>query len=236
MKLIKLIRRLINPLKMDLKIYPDLDLRRRKKLIEHHKINKIFDVGANCGQYALQTFKLGFEGEIISFEPVKTTFIDLEKKAEKHKKWKSFNFGLGKIEEELEINISENTYSSSFLDIMPSHIQSAPKSKTIGKEIVSIKTLDAIFDKLVDENDIVLLKIDVQGFEKNVLEGASVSLKKIHGIQIEMSIEELYRKEMLYLEMINYITSLGYNLHSLENGFYDEKSGKLLQVDGVFFR
>ena len=41
---------------MDLKKYPDLDLRRRKKLLEYHKINKILDVGANSGQYALQIF------------------------------------------------------------------------------------------------------------------------------------------------------------------------------------
>jgi hypothetical protein len=62
------------------------------------------------------------------------------------------------------------------------------------------------------------------------------SLKKIKGIQIEMSIEELYRDEMLYIDMINFLNSLGFNLYSLENGFYNEETGKLLQVDGIFFR
>ncbi|MEE9406937.1 MAG: FkbM family methyltransferase [Polaribacter sp.] len=236
MSLINLVRSFLNPLKIDLVKYPNLDLRRREKLLSHHKITKILDVGANSGQYALQTFKLGYKGEIVSFEPVNSTFKNLEKKAIKNKNWKVFNYGLGDKEEELEINISENSYSSSLLDIMPSHLKSAPESKIVGKEVVVIKTLDAIFNNFVLDDEVVLLKLDVQGFEKNVLEGAIKSLKNIHGIQIEMSVEELYSKEMLYLEMTNYITSLGYNLYSLENGFYDENSGKLLQVDGVFFR
>lgn len=234
--MINLIRKVINPLKLDLKKYPDLDLRRRERLLKHHKINKILDVGANSGQYAMQTFGLGFKDEIISFEPVKSTYNNLEKKAKPYKNWKTHNFGLGNKEEELEINISGNTYSSSLLDIMPEHIKSAPESKIVGKEIVIIKTLDSVFNDFVDTKDIVLLKIDVQGFEKNVLEGSSKSLKNIHGIQIEMSIEELYQGEMLCSDMIKLLESFGYSLFSLENGFYDEKSGKLLQVDGIFFK
>lgn len=236
MKLINIIRKLINPIKLDLKIYPDLDLRRRKKLFHYYKINKILDVGANSGQYALQAFNLGFKGQIISFEPVSSTFSTLEKKAIKNKKWKAFNYGLGSQNEDLEIHLSKNTYSSSLLDILPNHVKSAPESKIIGSEKVSIKSLDTIYNNLVTDNDIVLLKVDVQGFEKNVLEGAKESLNKIKGIQIEMSIQELYKDEMLYIDIINLLQSFGFNLHSLENGFYDEESGKLLQVDGLFFR
>lgn len=236
MSMIKLIRKLINPLKFDLKRYPDLDLRRREKLLKHHKINKILDVGANSGQYAMQTFDLGYKGEIISFEPVKSTYTKLKQKAKPYKNWKTHNFGFGNKEDKLQINISDNTYSSSLLDIMPEHVKSAPESKIVGKETVVIKTLDNVFNSLVDSNDTVLLKIDVQGFEKNVLEGSTKSLNRIHGIQIEMSIEELYQGEMLCSDMIKLLESYGYSLFSLENGFYDGKSGKLLQVDGIFFK
>lgn len=236
MKLIKIIRKIINPLKLDLIEYPNIDLRRRKKLLKHHRINKIFDVGANSGQYAEEIFKLGFTGKIISFEPVKGTFENLLKKANKNNNWTALNYGFGNKEEVLEINLSENTYSSSLLDIMPSHTKSAPESKVVGKEKVYIKTLDKEFEDLIQKNDNVLLKIDVQGFEKNVLDGAIKSLEKISGIQIEMSVEELYKNEMLCTEMMIFIRSLGFKLYSLENGFYDNETGKLLQVDGIFFR
>ncbi|PQJ80410.1 FkbM family methyltransferase [Polaribacter porphyrae] len=236
MKLIQVIRAVLNPLKLDLKIYPREDFRRRILLIKTNGINKILDVGANSGQYAQQIFDLGFSGKILSFEPVPSIYKKLLKNSSKKTNWEAFNFGLGNKDVELDINISENTYSTSLLKIMPNHVKSAPESKVVSTEKVIIKKLDTIFDEVVDDQDSVLLKIDVQGFEKNVLEGAENTLRKIKGIQIEMSIEELYQNETLFSEMLVYIESLGFSLHSLENGFYNSKTGKLLQVDGVFFR
>lgn len=236
MKLINLIRAILNPLKMDLKVYPDLDLRRRKKLIEYHKINKILDVGANSGQYALQTIQLGFKGNIISFEPVKSVFEKLQKETQKNRFWSAYNYGLGNKNEEVLINISKNTFSSSLLEIMPNHVKGAPESKYTHQEKVIIKTLDEVYNEIVDENDVVFLKIDVQGFEKNVIEGSKNSLKFIKGIQLEMSLEELYKGEMLFDDTVKLLKSEGFSLHSLENGFYNKETGKLLQVDGFFFK
>ena len=234
--MISFIRKLINPFHIDVRKYPELDLRRRKKLLDHHGITKILDVGANNGQYGLQTIKLGFKGTIVSFEPVKSVFEDLKSNSDKFNSWEAYNFGSGDITKEAFIHISENTYSSSLLEIMPNHVKNAPASKIIDTELISIEKLDDVFNNYVNDNDEVLLKIDVQGFEKNVLKGAEQSLKRIKGIQIEMSIEELYKNEMLYMDMINYLNSFGYSLHSLENGFYNDETGKLLQVDGLFFR
>ena len=236
MSIVNFIKKIVNSLNIDIKKYPSSDLRRRKKLLEHHKVSKVLDIGANSGQYAIELFDIGYSGSIISFEPVKPVFNILNKKVTKNKKWTAFNFGLGNKDEKLSINISENTYSSSILDIMPSHLKGAPESKYIDKEIIQIKTLDSIYDEIVKLNDIVFLKIDVQGFEKNVLDGATKSLQKIKGIQLEMSIEELYRGEILFDQMIPFLKNIGFNLYSLENGFFDVESGKLLQVDGLFFK
>lgn len=237
MKLIEIVRKVINPLKLDLKIYPDIDIRRRKKLLDFYKINTILDVGANSGQYGKQTINdLAFKGNLISFEPVKKTYKKLSEKANSYNNWTAYNYGFGNKNEELSINLSENTYSSSLMKILPKHVKSAPESKVVGEEKVRIKTLDSIYNDLIKTNENVLLKIDVQGFEKNVLEGAQESLKHIRGIQVEMSVEELYQGEMLYLDMLMYMKKLGFELCSLENGFYDQNSGKLLQVDGIFFK
>jgi hypothetical protein len=80
------------------------------------------------------------------------------------------------------------------------------------------------------------LKIDTQGFEKQVIDGAANSLKHITGIQLEMSLLELYSGEMLFSEMINYIQDRGFSLYSLENGYVETSTSRLLQVDGIFFR
>ena len=236
MKPIQLIRSLINPFKIDLVKYPDLDLRRRLKLFSYHNINTIIDVGANQGQYASQFLKHGYKGNILSFEPITKVFETLEKNSKTYKNWKVFNYGLSNENKTSQIYISENTFSSSLLKITPSHLINEPKSKTVRSQKVNLKTLDSIYDSFDIKNESVFLKIDVQGYEKEVLEGAKNSLKHIKGIQIEMSIEELYKGEMLFNDMLSYIQKLGFELHSLENGFYSNNSGKLLQVDGVFFK
>lgn len=235
--MIKIIRLFINLFKLDIKKHPNLDLRRREKLLNEFGINKIIDVGANSGQYAKETFKLlNFKGKIVSFEPLSNVFSKLEKATRNNKRWSCQNIALGDVESSQIINVSKNTYSSSLLRITKNHIDGAPESKVIGKEEIKIKTLDSIFDSIVEKEDVVFLKIDVQGFEKRVLEGAIHSLKKITGVQIEMSLVELYDGEPIFDEMINYMNDLGFKLYSLENGFHNNKDGRLLQVDGIFFK
>lgn len=235
-KIYKSVIKLTRVFNIDIKKYPALDIRRRKRLLEQFKIDTILDVGANAGQYAEQTFKLGFKGQIFSFEPLNSVYKTLDNKAKKNPSWRTFNFGLAQTNEEIEINVSENTFSSSILNILPEHVNSAPESRVINKQKIVVKKLDDVYKSIASNQDNVLLKIDVQGYEKNVLDGAEKVLDKIKGIQIEMSLTELYKGEMLYLEMIQFLEKKGFSLHSLENGFYDEKTGRLLQVDGIFFK
>lgn len=236
MKFINLIKKLINHFKIDIVKFPNSDLRRRRKLLEHHKISKILDVGANVGQYAMLTRKLGFKGKILSFEPILSEFNKLSKNSKKDKNWKIYNLAIGSREEKSTINISRNSYSSSMLEILESHTSCSPDSRFIKKEAINVTTIDKLFGDLVNKNDVVFLKIDVQGAEKDVIQGAEESLKRIKGIQIEMSLEELYKDESLFLEMVMRLKNLGFNLYSLENGFFNASTGKLLQVDGIFFR
>ncbi len=236
MTIASILRKVINPIGIDVTKYPSSDLNRRISLFNHFKVNKVLDVGANVGQYSKKIREIGFKGEIRSFEPLTSAYKELEKVSLKDDKWKIYNFALGDKEEFAEINISKNSYSSSLLDITPAHIQGAPNSVYESKETISVKTLNSIFDELVNYQEVVFLKMDVQGFEEHVLRGANEVLDKIKGIQIEMSLTELYKGEILFREVIDLLESFGFNLYSLENGFYDEKSGRLLQVDGLFFR
>jgi FkbM family methyltransferase len=218
--------------------YPEinLDLKRRMLLLNKFKINKIFDVGANIGQYALDIRKVGFDGEIISIEPLTAAYLELEKVSSQDSKWHLLNIALGNENKETIINIAANSVSSSIREMLPAHKNSAPYSAYISQEKVTIKKLDTIFEDYYKENDIVFLKIDTQGYERNVIDGAENSLIKIKGIQIEMSLIPLYKGEMLFPFWLEYLKVKGFELFSLENGFFDEKSGQLLQVDGLFFK
>ena len=216
--------------------FPNNELKRRLAFINHYQINKVLDVGANVGKYATTLRKIGFNGDIISFEPLSKTFIELNGHSKTDSKWQALNIALGDYDGEAEINIAGNVDSSSILDMLPAHLNSAPESQYIGKEKITVKTLDSIYKGICNEDDQVYMKIDTQGFEKQVLDGASSSLNKIKGLQIEMSIVPLYKGSLTYLEMIAYLKQKGFEIHSIEPGFTDALSGKLLQFDGVFLK
>ena len=78
--------------------------------------------------------------------------------------------------------------------------------------------------------------MDVQGFEKQALLGAAETLPQVHVIESELSLAPLYEGQPLYREMIGYFENLGFDLMSLERGFFDYRTGQLLQMDGVFVR
>jgi FkbM family methyltransferase len=194
----------------------------------------LLDVGANTGQYASLMRRIGYKGQIISFEPLTSAFAGLKEKVDLDDKWLAENFALGSREEQSLIHIAGNSYSSSLLDILPSHIEFDANSRYIAEETIQIRKLDDIFPNYCKQGEVVMLKIDTQGFEKNVLEGSKLSLNNIALLQLEISIEPLYENEILFVEMVNYLQGLGFDLFTLENGIRDPKSGKLLQVDGIF--
>jgi len=233
---LKTLNKLIKSTGIELNKIKYSDKTRRMKLIKHFRINKIFDVGANVGRYALEMRELGFNGKIISFEPLSLAYKKLKTISSKDNNWDALNLALGNKNETRTINIASNMDSSSLLNMLPSHLKSAPESAYIDKEIIEVITLDSIFNKYYVQNDNIYMKIDTQGFEKEVLEGSKNSLAKIKGIQLEMSIVPLYENSATYLEMIKFLYDLDYELFSIENGFSDFTTGRLLQFDGIFFK
>ena len=212
-------------------------LARRRRIIECHGIDTILDVGANSGQFALELRRdLGFSNRILSFEPLSTAFGLLKKNAGDDPAWELYNYAIGDANERREINIAGNSYSSSLLDMLPTHLKYAPKSGYVGTEVVDIKTLDSVFGEVCGSDANIYLKIDTQGFESRVLKGAEKSLPRIDTIQMEMSLVPLYDGELMFNEMCGMMSQKGYSLIALEDAFSDPDSGRLLQVDGIFHR
>lgn len=207
---------------------------RRMKIIAKYGIDTLLDIGANTGQYALDMRHIGYVNKIISFEPLKSAFQELEKVSSGDDNWYVKNYALGNEDRNGTINVSDNSVSSSILDILPLHLKIEPKSKIIAKEEIVIKKLDSVFHSLCDKNDKIMIKSDTQGYEKSVIEGASDSLHKIKIIQIEMSLVPLYDHEPNFLEMIKLLDNKGFQLFMLEQGHCDPYTHQLLQVDGIF--
>ena len=214
------------------------EIPRMYQSLVYHQIDLILDVGANIGQYGKLLRRLGYSGRIVSFEPLSSAYSQLKAASNKDSLWEvAPRTAIGNENSQIAINVSANSLSSSVLNILDSHVNAASNSAYIDSEKVKLNRLDTIaLDYLEKDADSVFLKIDVQGFEKQVLDGATNILPLIKGIQTEMSLIPLYQGQLLFEEMIELLDKLGYELYSVIPGLADPQTGRLLQMDGIFFK
>ncbi|WP_036478223.1 FkbM family methyltransferase [Myxosarcina sp. GI1] len=236
----KLIKKLLRNLGIEIKRYlpKRSEMARMQHFFSYYGIDLVLDVGANIGEYALLLRDLDYKGQIVSFEPLSKPHAQLVAASDRDIYWEAApRMAIGDKDGEITINISANDRSSSVLDVLEDHVDAAPNSAYVDSEIVKLSSLDTIAPKyLTTEFDSVFLKIDVQGFERQVLAGATKILPRIKGIQIELSLVPLYQGQPHYIEMLKFLEQLGYELHAVIPGFTDPKTGRLLQMDGIFFR
>jgi FkbM family methyltransferase len=158
-------------------------------------IDCVIDVGANSGQYAKQLREIGFNGHIVSFEPVKAVFDALEANARRDAKWSCYNLALGETDEEKVINVYKSTVFSSFLEATDYSKGIWNSLNTSNVETVRVKRLDQIFEEIVERTGgrNFYLKLDTQGFDISVFRGASDALSKVLALQSELSLISVYK-------------------------------------------
>lgn len=201
------------------------------------KIDYILDVGANEGQFVKELRFYGYKDKVLSFEPLLEAHKKLIEFSKDDNDWEIFRpLALGNKNTKNIINISKNSVSSSILNMSEEHIANSPDSKFISKQSIEEIKLDDIFNELKIENKNLFLKIDTQGYEFQVLEGAQKNLHLFKGILVEVSLTELYEGQKPWLEIISLIQGHGFKLWSVDRGFTNKKNGKTLQMDLCFFK
>jgi FkbM family methyltransferase len=211
-------------------------LARRMRLLADRNIDLVLDVGANTGQYATELRDLGYRGWIVSYEPVAAAYRELAVAAARDGRWKAVHAGLGPEAGAATIHVAGNSQSSSLLPMLDAHLASAPESSVIGTETITLHTLAQALDEHAALGARPFVKIDAQGYEQRILASGGGALARVLGVQLEMSLVPLYDGEALMPALIADLERLGFVPMSLEPGFADPRTGRLLQVDGVFFR
>lgn len=200
-------------------------------------IDLVLDVGSNKGQFASEIRQSGYAGRIVSFEPLSQAHGELLQASSGDPMWEAYpRCAIGDHDGEVEINIAGNSESSSILPMLESHRSAAPESAYQGKEIVPVKTLDSVAGQYLKNAHAAFLKIDTQGFEWQVLDGARESLPHIKGILVELSLVPLYEGQHLWREVIDRLETEDFTLWAFKPVFSDQATGRTLQVDGIFYR
>ncbi|CEN55994.1 Methyltransferase FkbM family [Candidatus Methylopumilus turicensis] len=210
---------------------------RFSNVLETFGIDLILGVGANEGQFGESLRASGYKGDIVSFEPLKLAHHNLLKISKRDPHWHVHPISaVGDRIGEVEVNVSENSVSSSILPMLSSHKQAAPKASYIGKETCDLITLDSVRSIYQVDAKSVLLKIDTQGYEWQVLDGANETISMARGVLIEMSLIPLYEGQKLWQDITHRLESEGFTLWALQPAFINPANGRTLQLDGLFFR
>lgn len=196
-----------------------------------------FDVGANEGQWAGGVLSDDASRRIVSFEPLSDAHRILTEKARAYPNWVlAPRMAIGNEDTETIINISGFSQSSSLLPMTHVHSDAVPETAYVSTETVPVRRLDGVGGEFLRPGDRVYLKIDTQGFEREVLEGATGIMENVVALQVELSFRELYAGETLAAEMMAMIGGLGFQLFGFCNGLRDPKTKALLQADAFFIR
>lgn len=206
-------------------------------LLDRHGVETVLDIGANVGQYARSLRRAGWSGRIVSFEPQSQVHAQLSAAAADDPGWHvAPPMALGARAGEETINLSNESDMSSLLAMRADFLATSPTSRRVGRETIRVETLDAVFDDHVGAGARAFVKIDTQGYEAAVLDGAAAVLPRVIGLQLELSLVPLYEGEVTYRVLMERLAAAGFALHLVIPGYFSRHRVRMLQFDGIFFR
>ena len=193
----------------------------RNTVIRRLGIDLALDVGANVGQWASSVRDSGYSGRILSFEPDPRAISILRKNMQSDQDWKLYETALGNETSELVLyQFPEMVEGMSSLK--------RPLNRTkLGQEIVSakdaihevlvpVRRLDDLLEDIEFGNKKIHLKIDVQGFEMEVLHGSPCLLEKCSSVEIEMPLVNAYDGAVQFLELSKFLIEIGFMASTIQ--------------------
>ena len=213
------------------RIYATVEL---EKLVKDIKAPEtIIDIGSNKGQFILLMEQIFPNKIVYSFEPI-IEMINKQKKFFKYKKNITFhNLALGSSICSKEFLITSRMDSSSFLKVV-SNTNKSKNYSVIEKRDIKVSTLDEIFlnEKISHP---ILIKMDVQGYELEVLKGANDLLKKTDYLLLEVSENEMYQNQPTEKIIIEYLKDLNFEIFKANN-WLSIKNTNFKQRDILFYK
>lgn len=226
------------------KIGYDIDKFNKQLTVESHlrallpilKVDLVLDVGANQGQFAETLRYIGYEGQIISFEPGSIAFGVLCSEASRDSRWQVHKVALGDEVAELKLNVSRASVFSSF------HPANEFGRKKFGAaidapetETVEVVRLDHFLDEHVSDfsRRNVFLKMDTQGHDTAVFEGAGKYRSMFAGLQSEVAVTPIYEGIPNFDTSLSLYKSNGYEVTGLYTVNRHRATGHVIEFDCV---
>lgn len=189
-----------------------------RRFLKRLAVDCVFDVGANVGDFARELRVVGYEGLVVSIEPDPTAYRELAARANSDPKWITLEMALGSVASQEQFNIMARSDFSSFRKPTSDETLSFDGMNRV-VDTVSVKV--ATFAEVLNELERVhpirrpYLKMDTQGYDLEVFEGASGALGRVVGMQSEVSVKRIYAGIPDWYQSIKCYQSSGFELAGL---------------------
>lgn len=195
-------------------------------------IRYVVDIGANKGQFSLAVRKSIPDAKIIAFEPLANPASIFKSIFNDDPNVLLHVSAIGPERCETQIHVSKRNDSSSLLPITDTQNILFPGTEESHVEKINASPLDFFLDTM-DITPPALLKIDVQGYELQTLQGCESLLQKFNIIYVECSFIELYQGQALAYQVIDWLKERNFLLSGLSSLAYDYL-GLPIQGDFIF--
>jgi len=199
------------------------------ELLPEWNIKTVLDVGANIGQFGVQLRQAGYRGHIVSFEPTREAFQRLQTRCRKDSSWEAVNMALGHETKSESVQIPSDSRLTSFLPPLRDH-------NFVKKEQLQITRLDEWLNQRSLDLPKTCLKLDVQGFEKEILLGCGDFLCDFGAIIVELAFCKSYQGQAHAGEMINFLQSNGFSIWATRRGLWTPQGNREMEFDALFKR
>ena len=185
-----------------------------RALFEQTRVNCVIDVGAHFGEYGrFLRNAVGYTGWILSFEPVPASYDVLIAQSTDDPGWLTYPHALGAESARATIHLFESGVFNSFLQPTGYTAERFGAGGTeVGVETVSIRKLDEYLEEITREIDEprIYLKMDTQGYDQEVLAGASETLRHVVALQSEIAVKHLYEGAPDFVDAVQRLRELGF--------------------------
>lgn len=196
-------------------------------------VDGIIDVGANRGQFSLAC-RFALPGvPVVAFEPIPKEAETFRKVHGARGEVTLIESALGEAKGAATLHLSKSADSSSLLPIGKKQVELFENTVEVGTITVPVHRLDDFASCWIGRRQ-QLLKLDVQGYELNVLRGATETLKTCAYVYAECSEVALYDGQALRAEVEAFLGTHGFKVQGRYNEQLD--NGQLIQADYLFSR
>lgn len=200
-----------------------------------YDIATILDIGANEGQFARQIHSVLPQAKLYAFEPLPDCYARLQKNLSDIDGTVCLNFALGNTDGPKAIHMNAFSPSSSMLPMNDLHKEAFPHTTQATSTEIRVRRLDDVANEL-DIRDNVLIKIDVQGFEDQVILGGPTTIARAAAVIVETSFEPLYKGQLLFDAIHTLLANMGFIYVGSEDPARHPADGRILQCDSVFVK